>query len=170
MCRDLSNSRFEFLQFKDAGEKAITAHYEENPEVDPSFNPFEVQIKAMKKAVRMGIAEINWHTCLANHGKGFKGKLKSKNPNSVYRSREDGESRASKLSERHFDRELCNLCVTECPIGETAIIMEEQITRRGRKKIRPLVLEGCTGCGVCVMVCPSEPKSISIKELQLAEK
>jgi len=29
----------------------------------------------------------------------------------------------------------------------------------------PKVLDGCTGCGVCVMICPSEPGTIVIDKL-----
>jgi ferredoxin-type protein NapG len=49
----------------------------------------------------------------------------------------------------------CRLCVTQCPIGETAIA----ISAEGGVEVRP----GCTGCGVCEKACPTEPASIWVE-------
>lgn len=51
--------------------------------------------------------------------------------------------------------EDCRLCVEQCPIGETAIVIDEW-----RVKVLD---EGCIGCGVCEHACPTGPKSITIK-------
>jgi len=49
-------------------------------------------------------------------------------------------------------KEDCRLCITPCPIGETAIGLDAQ----GLVEVRA----GCTGCGVCERACPTEPASV----------
>lgn len=50
--------------------------------------------------------------------------------------------------------QACTMCVEKCPIGETAL-------RFGEADQPPEVLaEGCVGCGVCQLVCPTLPKAI----------
>lgn len=56
--------------------------------------------------------------------------------------------------------EDCRLCVRQCPIGETAI----GIDAAGKVEIRP----GCTGCGVCEWVCPTEPASVVVEPLAIS--
>jgi ferredoxin-type protein NapG len=51
--------------------------------------------------------------------------------------------------------EDCRLCVTSCPVGESAIA----IGGGGRV----VILAGCIGCGVCERACPTEPTSIFIR-------
>jgi ferredoxin-type protein NapG len=51
----------------------------------------------------------------------------------------------------------CRLCVEKCPIGATAIHLAEG---SGEVVVRE---EGCVGCGVCEMYCPTEPRAIVIK-------
>ena len=158
----------DFLPFKKAGEDALTEYQKANPTPGPDYNPFIVQSLAMKSNTKMGIAVTNHQTCLARNGKGFKGSPREEGFKGVYRSpnpkRE--ERKASPLNDHIFDRELCDLCVTECPIGDTAIIMEEKTKRNGEKIWRPIVLDECTGCGVCEMVCPTTPSSIVIEKLE----
>lgn len=55
------------------------------------------------------------------------------------------------LRERGED---CRLCITQCPIGETALALDDQ----GRVEVRA----GCVGCGVCERACPTEPAAITI--------
>lgn len=52
--------------------------------------------------------------------------------------------------------EECNLCVERCPMRERVIKLDEA----GRVRINP---DTCTGCGVCVYVCPAEPKAIVLE-------
>jgi ferredoxin-type protein NapG len=49
--------------------------------------------------------------------------------------------------------EECTRCIDFCPVGETAIALEEN---------RIQVKEGCTGCGLCQHQCPTDPKSIIV--------
>ena len=152
----------DFEPFKEAGVKAVEAAAAE-PGADLSqVNPFEVQKVAMKEEVKMGRAYVNRSTCLAHKMEGFKGTPRGHDFKGVHRSPGKGENTASPLRDREFDREICNLCVTECPIGETAIV--QMLSRSGRKLI-PRVLDGCTGCGVCQMVCPTENPSIVVEPL-----
>lgn len=46
------------------------------------------------------------------------------------------------------DRGICGACVSICPLGERAIGF------RMWNQYRPIVKEGCVGCGLCVEVCP----------------
>ena len=147
-----------FVQFKEVGEKAVEEYDKTHSYEDPDYNPFKSQIAAMKAAVKMGTAKVNEKTCLAFNNKGFKGTPRGDDFKGIYRSPDSKSGKAEPLSSKTFDREICDLCVTECPIGETAIIMDESGTG-----LKPKVLEGCTGCGVCVMVCPTEPASITIE-------
>ena len=53
-----------------------------------------------------------------------------------------------------FAGELCQLCFNTCPFPHQAIMMIGS---------RPLVREAaCTGCGLCLFACPTNPKSITI--------
>ncbi len=149
----------DFKPYEIAGGNAIAAYQKEHDVAEVGFNPFPIQIKAMKEEVRMGKAHVNKNTCLAHQGKGFKGVSRGLDFEGVYRSPDSKFKKATPLRDIEFDRETCNLCVTECPIGETAIIFSP---RRRDGKMRPKVLDACTGCGVCVMVCPTEEPSIIV--------
>jgi ferredoxin-type protein NapG len=49
----------------------------------------------------------------------------------------------------------CDKCVQMCPMGEVAIKIENG---------RVVVLEGCTGCGMCEHHCPTRPaRAINVK-------
>lgn len=163
-------SALDFIPFKKAGEEAYVTYQKENPIPGPDFNPIAIQSKAMKANTKMGIAVIHHRDCFAKNGKGFKGTPRGETFAGVYRSPnpERAERKASPVNDHIFDRELCDLCVTECPIGETAIVMEEKVRRNGESFLRPIIKDGCTGCGVCVMVCPSNPGTIVIEKLETA--
>jgi MauM/NapG family ferredoxin protein len=54
--------------------------------------------------------------------------------------------------------EDCRICVEKCPIGASAI----RIPGPGAEvEVRA---DGCVGCGVCEMYCPTEPRAIVIKQ------
>ena len=52
--------------------------------------------------------------------------------------------------------EDCQICVDKCPIGTTAI----EIPFPGAPVS---VKDACTGCGVCEMYCPTDPRAIVIE-------
>jgi MauM/NapG family ferredoxin protein len=56
---------------------------------------------------------------------------------------------------RQASGEDCRLCVNQCPIGHDALTLNDS----GRVAVGP----GCTGCGVCEWVCPTEPASIVVE-------
>jgi ferredoxin-type protein NapG len=49
----------------------------------------------------------------------------------------------------------------ECP-PKHAIQLQPMQGTDGVRRMSPLVLEGCVGCGVCEMVCPLEQTAIAI--------
>ena len=80
--------------------------------------------------------------------------------------------------------EICDLCVRQCPIEiranqcdagkppsgdknqcppKRAIRLVEIESEEGATRMTPEVLEGCVGCGVCEMICPTEPAAIVIE-------
>jgi ferredoxin-type protein NapG len=68
------------------------------------------------------------------------------------------------IAEVRYDVEECDLCVRECPI-KGAISIETVYAPDGSLRKSPVVHEPCVGCGVCEMICPTEPGSIEIAPL-----
>jgi len=124
-----------------------------------------VQIKAMKRQVKMGKAKVNEKTCLAVLGKGFKGTPRGSDFKGINRSPYGSSPKATPLRDKHYDEKICDICVKECPMGEEAIILDKQTRADGSVAYKPEVLDGCVGCGVCVMVCPTEEPSIIVEPL-----
>jgi ferredoxin-type protein NapG len=54
------------------------------------------------------------------------------------------------------DQGVCGVCVGICPIGEEAIDYEFA------NIYRPIVKQGCVGCGLCVEVCPEPSLPIRV--------
>jgi ferredoxin-type protein NapG len=65
------------------------------------------------------------------------------------------------LAKYPYKLELCDLCVRECPI-KGAITLEPMSADPNDKRRTPVVHEPCVGCGMCEMICPTEPASIVI--------
>ncbi len=56
------------------------------------------------------------------------------------------------------DRGICGACVSICPLGERAIQFKQW------NQYRPVIQQGCVGCGLCVEVCPHPSLPIWIVE------
>ncbi|MBF0561794.1 MAG: 4Fe-4S dicluster domain-containing protein [Alphaproteobacteria bacterium] len=59
------------------------------------------------------------------------------------------------------DRGVCGACVNVCPLGKKAM------TFAFANMYRPIVLDGCVGCGQCVEVCPEPSLPIKIVDRSL---
>lgn len=134
---------------------------------------------------RMGFAKLaRPDKCLAMQGKGFKGLARGPDFKGVLRYDDIDRWIAQPVSEHEYDLELCDLCVRQCPIEIRLLQCEAGKPPSGDKnqcppkkaieliKIDPLsgdaamkpdVLEGCVGCGVCEMICPVDPAAIIIE-------
>lgn len=107
---------------------------------------------------RMGVARLaRPELCLARQGKGWKGTARAPGYDGYLRFMDVDRWRPIPLNDHPFDVAVCDLCVRTCPIKE-AISLEP--LANGFKT--PVVHEPCVGCGVCEMVCPTEPAAIVI--------
>jgi len=130
---------------------------------------------------RMGFARLARPTaCLAAQGKGFKGQARGPDYRGKLRYAEVDRWNPIPVADYPYELPLCDLCVRQCPIeiriaqceagtppsGDPnqcpprhAIRLEPAGDGRG---MRPTVLDGCVGCGVCEMICPPEPAAIVV--------
>ncbi len=132
---------------------------------------------------RMGLAElVDESICLAVQGQGFKGVARGKAFPGKLRFEEVDRWNPIRLADHPFDLELCDLCVRLCPIeiriaqceaGKPPSGDRNQCPPKHAIELRPLddsdgkarkpvILDGCVGCGVCEMVCPTQPAAITI--------
>ncbi len=130
---------------------------------------------------RMGVAELARPAlCLAVQGRGFRGAARGADFEGRLRFTEVDRWNPIPLRDHPFDLPLCDLCVRLCPIeiriaqcaaGKPPSGDRNQCPPRHAielrptgdgKGMRPHVLDGCVGCGVCEMVCPTEPAAIVI--------
>ncbi len=150
-----------FQIFKKAGNEAVSALYSKyNNRLPEGVNPFTTQIDAMKRAGKMGTAEwINHDACLAHQGKGYEGVI-GRGQHALLRA--PGEQERMDIAQTKVKREVCDLCVKYCPLGEDAIFMDKD----ENGKLFPHVKDACVGCGVCQMVCPTDPVSIVVKPVK----
>jgi ferredoxin-type protein NapG len=131
---------------------------------------------------RMGFARIDKpSSCLAAQGKGFKGIARGAEFDGKLRYDEIDRWNPIALRDHPYDLELCDLCVRQCPIEiriaqceagtppsndpnqcppQHAIKLEAIDDGNGVQRMRPVILDGCVGCGVCEMICPVEPTVI----------
>jgi ferredoxin-type protein NapG len=132
----------------------------------------------------MGIAQVvRPDLCLAMQGRGFSGQARGAAFSGKLRY--DAVDRWTPIPVRDhpYDLEICDLCMRQCPIEirfaqceagtppsgderqcppQHAIRLEPLDTGDGVTRMRPVILEGCVGCGVCEMICPVEPAVIVI--------
>lgn len=114
-------------------------------------------------AERTGLAVlVRPESCLARQGKGFKGAARGAEFKGTMRFSEVDRWKPIPLKDHPFDVEICDLCVRTCPI-KGAITLDSVAGKDGRMIKTPVVHEPCVGCGVCEMVCPTEPASIVVE-------
>lgn len=112
---------------------------------------------------RIGVARLTRpETCLAVQGQGVKGSARGDSFKGRLRYMEVDRWKPIRISEHPYDLKECDLCVRECPV-EGAIRIETLTTADGKTRRQPVVHEPCVGCGVCEMMCPTEPASITIE-------
>jgi ferredoxin-type protein NapG len=61
------------------------------------------------------------------------------------------------------DRGICGACVAICPLGDRAISYDFA------NMYRPVIQEGCVGCGLCVEICPEPSLPIQIVKRSKSE-
>jgi len=113
--------------------------------------------------VRAGLAElVRPDACLARRGEAFQGQARG--PSFEGRLRYEDIDRWNPIPVRDhpYDRSPCDLCVSECPIGESALRLEALEDGGAPGRATPVVGSGCVGCGVCEMICPAEPTCIEV--------
>ena len=113
--------------------------------------------------IKMGIAVLsNPKTCLAVRREpipaGYDKKMKEFLSNQTNVT-EYEENVLKKLE--NFEGKACTLCADMCPMPNPLSAIEMISTSSGI--VRPEIYDGCTGCGVCQEVCPTEEPSIIIK-------
>ncbi|MDR2000433.1 MAG: 4Fe-4S dicluster domain-containing protein [Zoogloeaceae bacterium] len=113
-------------------------------------------------AERIGLARLTRpESCLARQGKGFKGQARGPQFQGELRYMSVDRWKPIKVADHPYDVALCDLCVQVCPI-KGAISIETVSAPDGSQCQSPVVHESCVGCGVCEMICPTEPASIEI--------
>ena len=111
---------------------------------------------------RIGVARLTRpESCLAIQGKGFKGQTRGEQFKGRMRYMDVDRWKPIRIADHPYDVELCDLCVRDCPI-KGAISIETVFAPDGSQRKMPVVHEPCVGCGVCEMVCPTEPASIEV--------
>ncbi|SFV52799.1 Ferredoxin-type protein NapG (periplasmic nitrate reductase) [hydrothermal vent metagenome] len=112
--------------------------------------------------IKMGIAVLqNPKTCLAVKGEpvpaGYNSKMIKflQNTNNVTQYENEALDKFNK-----FEGKPCTLCADMCPMPNPLSAIEMVQKSDG---IRPVIYDGCTGCGVCQEVCPTSTPSIVIK-------
>jgi ferredoxin-type protein NapG len=117
-----------------------------------------------KEEVRSGFARLaRPDACLARSGEGFLGAARGSEFQGRLRYEAIDRWNAIPIADHPYDREICDLCVIECPIGETAIGLEALADSSIAGAMTPVVRDGCVGCGVCEMVCPEQPACIVVE-------
>ena len=112
---------------------------------------------------RAGLARLaRPEACLAGQGKGFKGLARGADFKGEMRYMTVDRWKPIPVRDHPYERDLCDLCVTECPIQD-AIRLKPVAGGDGRKAL-PEVLEQCVGCGVCEMICPVESPCIVVDQ------
>jgi len=119
-----------------------------------------------KEEVHIGVARLTRpDACLARAGKPFRGVARGRQFTGRLRYEEIDRWHAIEVREHPYEREVCDLCVLECPIGRDALQLEPLLLASGEpdgRRMTRVVGDACVGCGVCQMICPEEPTCIVI--------
>jgi len=118
-----------------------------------------------KEEVHSGVARLaRPDACLARRGEPLRGLARGADFDGRLRYEEVDRWNPIPVRQHAYDREVCDLCVLECPIGESAIRLVRlgDGQESGPGRFTPEVRGGCVGCGVCEMVCPAEPAAIVV--------
>ncbi len=117
---------------------------------------------AAKEEVEAGFARLaRPEACLARQGKPLRGRARGPRFRGRLRYEEIDRWNPIPVRDHPYDRDPCDLCVLECPIGDTAIALVPLAEGDGRA-FTPQVRDACVGCGVCEMVCPPDPPAIVV--------
>jgi ferredoxin-type protein NapG len=120
------------------------------------------ELKA-KEEVRAGLAElVGPERCLARRGEPLRGLARGPDFRGRLRYEEIDRWNPIPVRDHPYDREVCDLCVRECPIGDTALRLVP-LGGGAPGEMTPEVHRGCVGCGVCEMICPAEPAAIAVE-------
>ncbi|PWC38266.1 4Fe-4S dicluster domain-containing protein [Azospirillum sp. TSO22-1] len=112
--------------------------------------------------VRMGLARVDKpDACLARQGLGFKGQARGEDYEGVHRYAEVDRWKPIPVADHPYDLPLCDLCVRECPV-KGAITLEPMSSDPNDKRRTPVIHPSCVGCGMCEMICPTEPAVLVI--------
>lgn len=144
------------------------------------------------REVRIGQAQlVHPDLCLAHHGRGLEGSARGPTFNGLLRYAEIDRWNPLLVRDHRYHLELCDLCIRQCPIeiqitqcaaGQPpsndpqqcpprhAISLEAVTQADGVSGRIPVVHEGCVGCGVCEMVCPTEPAAIVINQCKVERR
>ncbi len=115
-----------------------------------------------KEQVEIGFAVLKHpELCLARKGLGFKGLARGENFPGLHRYVEIDRWKPIRIADHPYDLEICDLCVRECPIKD-AIRLEPMSDDPNDKRRTPVVTDKCVGCGMCEMICPTEPAAIVV--------
>jgi ferredoxin-type protein NapG len=118
-----------------------------------------------KEEVRCGVARLDRpDVCLARQGQGFRGLARGEAFTGRLRYEEVDRWNPIPVREHGYDREPCDLCVLECPIGESALRLDALPEAADEGARTPVVGGACVGCGVCEMICPQDPACIVVHE------
>ncbi len=116
-----------------------------------------------KEEVHSGIARLaRPDACLARKGQGFHGHTRGERFRGLLRYEDHDRWNPVPVRKHDYDVPICDLCVRECPIGETALRLEPLPGHPDGKRMTPVVGKDCVGCGVCEMICPEEPACIVV--------
>lgn len=116
-----------------------------------------------KEEVEAGVARlVRPNRCLARRGESIRGLARGPRFRGRLRYAEVDRWNPIPVHQHPYDRDPCDLCVLECPIGESAIGLVPFERANGRATFTPEVREGCVGCGVCEMICPVESAAIVV--------